>query len=153
MNSPQRILCVFQDQDDINLFTYFFTNHGFTVQGVCSVEEGLQVCLTDPPDLLITLRLIRTSEDGLRLCQQLRESSTRLSTLPIIIGWADIFPHDPNQDWEAAYQQAFDAGANACFGRVFDITDVLEQVRLLLADRTLTHLIDRQRRKWRKTCR
>ncbi len=150
MNSSQRILCVLQDQDDINLFTFFFTSHGFTVQGVCSTEVGLQVCLTDPPDLLITLRLIKTSEDGLRLCQQLRESSTRLATLPIIMGWADIFPHGQAQGWEAAYQQAFDAGANACFGRVFDITDVLEQVKLLLADRTLTHLIDRQRLNWKK---
>jgi CheY-like chemotaxis protein len=149
MNSSQRILCVLQDQDDINLFTYFFANRGFAVQGVCTVEEGLQVCLTDPPDLLIILRLIREPEDGLRLCQQLREPSTGLSTLPIIMGWADIFPHSQNQDWGVAYQQAFDAGANACFGRVFDITDILEQVELLMADRTLTHLIDRQRRNWK----
>ncbi len=150
MNSSQRILCVLQDQDDINLFTFFFTKHGFAVQGVCSAEEGLQVCLTDPPDLLITLRLIQASEDGLRLCQQLRETSAGASTLPIIMGWADIFPHGQNQDWEAGYQQAFHAGANACFGRVFDITDVLKQVKLLTADRTLTHLIDRQRLKWKK---
>ncbi len=150
MNSSPRILCVLQDQDDIKLFTFFFTKHGFVVQGVCSVEEGLQVCRTDPPDLLITLRLVQESEDGLRLCRQVREFSAQLSTLPIIMGWADIFPHGQNQDWEAGYQQAFDAGANACFGRVFDITDVLEQVKLLIADRTLTHLIDRQRLKWKK---
>ena len=56
--------------------------------------------------------------------------------MPIIMGWADIFPHGQNQGWEVGYQQAFDAGANACFGRVFDPTDVLEQVKQLMADRT-----------------
>lgn len=150
MNQSQKILCVLQDQDDINLFTYFFTEHGFTVHGVCSVEEGLQVCLTDPPDLLITLRLVQKPEDGLRLCQQLRASTDKLSTLPIIMGWADMFRYGQDQGWDADYQQAFDAGANACFGRVFDVTDILELVELLMIDRTLTHLIDRQHRNWTK---
>lgn len=144
MKPSHKILCVLQDQDDVELFTFFFTKHGFTVQGVCSTEEGLRVCLTNPPDVLITLRRVQESEDGLHLCQQLRKSSTSLSALPIIMGWADISPYTENRGWEAMYQQAFDAGANACFGRVFDITDVLEQVGLLMADQTLTHLIDRQ---------
>jgi len=147
MNLPQRILCVFNDPDNTNMFTYFFKNHGFTVQSACSVEEGLQVCLTDPPDLVITLRLIQEPEDGLTLCQKLREASS----IPIIMGWADMVPYDQDQSWEVAYQQAFDAGANACFSRVFDIADVLEQIRLLVADKTITHLFDRQhlRRKQR----
>jgi hypothetical protein len=60
------------------------------------------------------------------------------------MGWADVASSDgQNQGWEVAYQQVFNVGANACFGRVFDITNVLEQVRLLMADRSLTHLIDR----------
>jgi hypothetical protein len=67
VNPSQKILCLLPDQDDVTLFTFFFTKHGLTIQGLCSVEEGLQVCLTDPPDLLITLRLIQEPEDGLKL--------------------------------------------------------------------------------------
>ncbi len=144
MDTPRKILCVLRDRDEINMFTFFFAHHGLSVQGVTSIEEGLHICLTAPPGLLIVLRCIEQMDDGLRLCQQVRTAAAELAKMPIILGWADMFRNVENQNWETDYQQAFDAGANACFGRVYDITDVLEQVNLLLTDPTLTQLVDRQ---------
>ena len=134
MDTPRKILCVLGDQDEVNLFIYFLTPHGFKVQGVTSIEEGLQICLTDPPDLLTVLRIIAKAADGLLMCRRARTASAELAKMPIILGWADVFRNVENQNWETDYQDAFDAGANACFGRVHNVTDVLEKGNRWLAD-------------------
>ena len=88
--------------------------------------------------------MIKHPNDGLTLCQQLRNSPVPLATMPIIMGWADIVPHGADSNWKVVCQQVFEAGANACLGRVYNPVDLLELVELLLADPTKTHLMDRQ---------
>jgi hypothetical protein len=50
----------------------------------------------------------------------------------------------PSSRQEEVYQNIYNAGANACFGRVYDITDVLELIEILLKNPTATGLMDRQ---------
>ena len=138
--SPARILIVWDDdEDEINIFTQVFERAGYMVQSVRTCDEGIAACLRQPPDILIVPRVIEHQNKGIEFCQRVRAISN-LPRFPIIVGYADI----GHSKWQEAYQQAYDAGANACFGRVFDITDVLEEITLLLANPTITNVVDRQ---------
>jgi CheY-like chemotaxis protein len=139
-NSPAQILIVWDDDKDmIRMFTYVLEKDGHVVQSATSWDEGLTTCLRQPPDLMIVHRLLDEQNKGLEFCKQVR-SEVALPNFPIIVGWADIGA----SNWKDGYQQAFDAGANACFGRVFDIADVIEQVWILLDNPSVTNLVDRQ---------
>lgn len=135
------IFIIWDDVDMIKLFTFFFEKNGYTTDSAYSFEDGLATCLHQPPKLLIIRRTLKSQDDGLGFCQEIRATPI-LAHIPVIVGYADLPP-----SWIErvdAYQQAYEAGANACFGRVYDITDVLEEVKILLTDPTITHLVDRQ---------
>jgi hypothetical protein len=70
---------------------------------------------------------------------EIKETLT-IPRFPIIFGHVDLVASHR----EAAHQRIYDAGVNACFGRVYDIADVLELIASLLADPTATGLMDRQ---------
>lgn len=135
----QSVLVIWNDPDFKTLFQFTLERHGYEVFLANSFEQGLTVCRQNQPDLLIMPHYQIDLENGLDFCRKLRTDDV-FGKLPIILGFIDHLP----REWRQAYKPAFAAGANACFGRVFDISDVLEQVSLLLADPTLTHLPDRQ---------
>jgi CheY-like chemotaxis protein len=138
-----RIFIIWNNEVMINLFAYALEQTGYITQSAYSYEDGFAACVRQPPDLLVIPRFIVQQDDGLDFCRQVR-GTPPLSRVPIIVGYADLARN--RVKWEEAYQQAYEAGANACFGRVFDIGDVLEQITILLANPAVTNLVERQRR-------
>ena len=139
--SKNRILLFWEDdQDIIAMFSLYFQEHGYPVEDVKSFDECVEKCKSKTPILLIIQRFMEgySISIGLEYVRKIREN-TKINYFPIIVGWAD-FSHT---DKKLGYHEAFEAGANACFGRVFDITEILEQVKLLHANPSLTGLVDR----------
>jgi DNA-binding response OmpR family regulator len=127
------------DKDIVNMFTYFFREHGFFVDSVNSIDECVEFCSKTPPAILIINRSPFQSGNVLSFVKEIR-SNPSISYFPIIIGGAN-FTSDRRVN---GYHEGFAAGANACFGHVFDITDVLEQVKILIEDPTTKELVDKQ---------
>lgn len=88
---------------------------------------------------MITCRLLLQPDMTLDLIQRLR-SNSRIPYIPIIVGSAGF----TRSEKESGYQEIFQAGANACFGYPFDVKDILEQVKVLARNPSVTHLVDRQ---------
>jgi DNA-binding response OmpR family regulator len=109
------------------------------MESVKSFDECVEFCKNKLPALLIMRSFVNEPKDGLDFIRKIRMDSS-ISYFPIIMGWADF----TYKTTEQGYQEAFEAGANACFGRVFDITEVLEEVEILFNDPTATHVMDRQ---------
>ncbi len=126
------------DTDIVNMFVYVFEKSGYKAQPIKSYAEAFTACMALPPDILILGLLPILQDEALELCRKLRATLT-MPRFPIIMGHVGISPHR-----EEAYQKIYDAGVNACFGRVYDITDVLNLIATLLADPTATGLMDRQ---------
>jgi len=137
--SPARILVVWEDIDYRNLFSYFLKELGYIVEMATSCNEGLSIIINKPPDLLIAPRWNQERNDGFNLCKQIRENPN-IPLFPIIIGLADELDLSPRQCIEKTYE----IGANACFGRVFDTTDIAVLINILLENPNLTKLADRQ---------
>lgn len=136
-NQQTQILVSSDDIDLVAVFKDILGKKGFHFRSVSTADECLTECLRKPPDIL----LIFSTSDYLTnhdLCRQIRSDITIY--FPIIVGKADIVYPDRRD----GYQQAFEAGANACFGIVFDIDDILELINTLLADPSLTGLVDHQ---------
>ena len=139
--SSARIFVIWDDIDLTKMFTIFFAEYGYVTHSAHSFDDGFAACLDQPPDILIVPRTMTNQDDGLEFCQQVRATAS-LTQIPLIVGYADLTPSW--LDREEAYQQAYETGVNACFGRVFNPTDVLEQVEILLANPMTTNLVDRQ---------
>ena len=137
----EKILFLWEDGDEdiIKMFFLFFQQHGFLTDKVESFDECVEFCKNTPPSILITCRLRHQPNAILDLVKQLR-SNASIPYVPIIVGYADF----PRKEQEAGYQAIFQAGANACFGYPFDITDVLEIVKILARNSRVTNLVDRQ---------
>jgi CheY-like chemotaxis protein len=135
---PSPLILVFWDDTDIiQALSHFFERDGDAVLSARSYDEALLACQRRPPDILILLRFMQQHqgiEDGIEFRRHLPEWPN-LPRFPIIVGYVE---------GASARQKVFDAGANGCFGRVFDPNDVLEEVKILLAAPTTTHLVDRQ---------
>jgi CheY-like chemotaxis protein len=133
------ILIIWDDEDIPKLFAYALKPTNYVVKHTYSWAEGLDICLAQPPDVLIIPRTSIEANDGFVFCQQLR-SNPKISRFPIIIGQADGLDLDSKQ----CIQRTYEIGANACFGRVYNITDVVALINTLLENPILTQLADRQ---------
>lgn len=127
------------DVDIINMFVYVFEKSGYKAYPIQSYAEAFAACVAQAPDILIIGLLPFSPDEALGLCRELRTTITNLR-FPIIMGHVD----PPSSRQEEVYQNIYNAGANACFGRVYDITDVLELIEILLKNPTATGLMDRQ---------
>jgi DNA-binding response OmpR family regulator len=87
------------------------------------------------PTVLIIKRSLYAFDDGIDFCRQLRHSKT-LAFIPIIIGWADLGVD--------AFERAYAAGANGCFGRVYDIEGIFTMISALVHDPSQTRLVDQE---------
>lgn len=137
--SENRILLFWdRDQDMINMFSYFLGEHGYHVESASSAEACLEACLRRPPLLLVVYRSVNRPDDGLELVRDIRSRSA-LPGIPVILGAADLGLVGKDR----GYRQAFAAGANACFGQVFDISQVWAQIKTLINDPQAMGLMDR----------
>jgi CheY-like chemotaxis protein len=134
-----RILVIWEDIDYQNLFSYFLKELGYIVEIVSSCAEGLSVASNNPPDLLILPRWNQDRNDGFEFCRQIR-TKPNVPIFPIIIGLADELDLTPKQ----CIQKTYEVGANACFSRVFDTSDIAVLIKTLLENPKLNKLADRQ---------
>ncbi len=133
MNTISVALIWNEEHDLILMVQLLCRERGYVFQhfrGFAGVQEHWQ---HHPPSVAIIKRSLDTIDDGLAFCRTIR-ADYQLHHLPLIIGWADM----PRQPFEEAYE----AGANGCFGRVFDIGGVFTMVERLAQDPTQTQLVD-----------
>jgi DNA-binding response OmpR family regulator len=133
------IALIWDDRDEASMFKLAFEEAGYRMHVFEDANVGFTMCVHYPPDTLILKRHLQSVKqklsgcfesdiDGLELCQKLRAVSG-LQLFPIVVGFADVGTGHK----EELYQQAYTSGANACFDRVYDISDVISQVKTLLA--------------------
>ncbi|MBE7473588.1 MAG: hypothetical protein HS114_31035 [Anaerolineales bacterium] len=111
-----------------SLFTYAFQKAGYdmTVDWIDNIETGFNSCVKSPPDLLIVKRSLYQRDDGLAVCQKLRNIET-LPYFPIIVGYIDV-----DENWEDASKRVYQTGATLCFGRVSNVGKVVRQIAEIL---------------------
>jgi CheY-like chemotaxis protein len=119
--------------DDISLFKELCKEKGYSFHCFSSIALGYKYINDSQPDVVVVKRVVFSQDDGLDLCQQLRQDE-RYSKLPLIVGWADIRGN--------SFDEAYSAGANGCFGRVYDIIGIFQMIDNLLEDPTLDRLAD-----------
>jgi signal transduction histidine kinase/DNA-binding NarL/FixJ family response regulator len=98
---------------------------GFEVMEASNGQEGVDLAVTTPPDLIVT-DLVMPVMDGFALIQQVKQSA-QLKDVPLIASSASVFESDQNQ--------SLDAGANAFLPKPVAAETLLEllQVHLNLA--------------------
>lgn len=124
-----------------HVLSRIFPAPGYRWVHVSSVEETLEQLSTNNYDIIITLRDVMFLDDGIELCRAIRtETKFKHTSTPIIIGWIDV---GRNSYYEGSKLSIL-AGANGCFGRVFDMNGVKQMVDTLLDDPTVTDLHDQE---------
>ena len=123
-----KTVIIWTDPETRWLFTAAFKRAGYnpSVDWFNNIEDGLNACIENPPDLLIVQRTVGKQDDGFELCRQLREIES-LPYFPIVIGFIDVW-----QKWEIGSALGYQAGADLCFGRVFDVVKVVKDISKLL---------------------
>jgi CheY-like chemotaxis protein len=122
-----------EDRDLILMTQLLCRERGYMFQHFTDFAGAQKHWYAHPPTVAIIKRSLDTIDDGLAFCRTIR-ADYQLQGLPLIVGWADM----PRQPFEEAYE----AGANGCFGRVFDIGGVFTMVERLAQDPTQTQLVD-----------
>jgi len=82
--SRNRILCIEDDVDMLELFQVLLTRHGYVVQGVTKGQEGLDVIRREKPDLVI-LDIMMPVMDGWQVYQQMKEDEATRHIPTIVV--------------------------------------------------------------------
>ena len=123
MNGTAGRILVIEDAAHIRKFLCIsLETHGYAVQEARLAAEGLELCATTDPDLLI-LDLRLPDMDGLRVIPRVRE----WSQVPIMVLSV--------RSEEAEKVAALDAGANDYLTKPFGIGELMARVRALLRNR------------------
>jgi CheY-like chemotaxis protein len=139
MSIQNKILFLWEDDVDfITVFSLVLQEHGYSMQSVKSFDECIESCKNQQPKLLIVRSFVNEPRDGLGFIRKIRLDSS-VPYFPIMVGWADFADYNKQRE----QQETFASGANAYFGRVFDITDVLREIDMLLNNPKATEIIDR----------
>lgn len=80
----KRILCIEDDIDMLELFRVLLTRHGFSVTGVTSGKDGLDMIRQEKPDLVI-LDIMMPVMDGWQVYQQMKENETTRDIPTIVV--------------------------------------------------------------------
>jgi DNA-binding NtrC family response regulator len=105
------------DRSVTTLFSYFFRQNEYNTIVFSKKEELLTVAQNTIHPIIITKTGLLSSEDVSQLTGGTQEEINEGQS-SVIVGYAE------GDEREAAYQ----AGASSCFGRVFDIEDILRAV-------------------------
>ena len=121
------------DREFLLVTQHICHERGYLLQHVTTFDAAYEGWLQQAPAIAIIKRSLQRDNDGLAFCTALR-ADAQLKALPIIIGWADMTGH--------SFEEAYAAGANGCFGRVFDIGGVFTMIERLVGEPTCTYLVD-----------
>ena len=79
----ETVLVVEDERDILHLISYNLRKVGYIVSGAVSGEEGLEMMLFEPPDLVI-LDLMLPGIDGFQVCRSMR-AEEKLKEIPVIM--------------------------------------------------------------------
>lgn len=82
--SRNRILCIEDDVDMLELFQVLLTRHGYVVQGATKGQEGLDIIRREKPDLVI-LDIMMPVMDGWQVYQRMKEDETTRNIPTIVV--------------------------------------------------------------------
>lgn len=117
---------VVEDEEDIQeLLRYNLAKEGYTVRGVASGEEGLDVARAERPDIIL-LDLMLPSLDGLDVCKALKMDS-RTQAIPVIMLTA--------KGEEADIVAGLEIGADDYITKPFSLRVLLARIRAVLRRR------------------
>jgi CheY-like chemotaxis protein len=103
----------------------YLEREGFVVETVADGRTALERALAEPPDLVV-LDLMLPDLSGEQICRVIK-SKDDLKDIAVIIVTA--------KDDPAQLQRAFEVGCDAYVTKPFDAADLLEKVKLLLAEK------------------
>ena len=124
--SRNRILCIEDDVDMLELFQVLLTRHGYVVQGVTKGQEGLDFIRREKPDLVI-LDIMMPVMDGWQVYQQMKEDETTRN-IPTIVVTAKSHLIDKVLGLEIAKVDAY-------IGKPFSPQELLDSISKILKKR------------------
>lgn len=131
---PLSIALAWDDDFELLLLMRYLCNErGYRFEHITTFDVAYARWCQQRPDVALIKRSLQHDNDGLAFCATLR-ADAHLKALPIIMGWADLGSH--------TFDEAYAAGANGCFGRVFDIGGIFTMIEQLARAPTHTHLVD-----------
>jgi CheY-like chemotaxis protein len=135
MQSTNPSICLIwnDDHEVALLFKFVCQQHVYQLQYYDTIALAYDHLLQDTPQVIVAKRSLTSLDDGIDFCRYSR-SHPQLQHIPIIVGWADLGPD--------GFERAYQAGANGCFGRVYDIEGIFDEIQALIEDPTRTRLVD-----------
>ena len=121
-----RILCIEDDVDMLELFQVLLTRHGYEVVGVTKGQEGLDSIRRLKPDLVI-LDIMMPVMDGWQVYQQMKEDETTRD-IPTIVVTAKSQLIDKVLGLEIAKVDAY-------IGKPFSPQELLDSITKVLSNR------------------
>jgi DNA-binding response OmpR family regulator len=121
-----RILCIEDDVDMLELFQVLLTRHGYEVEGVTKGQEGLDSIRRLKPDLVI-LDIMMPVMDGWQVYQQMKEDETTRD-IPTIVVTAKSQLIDKVLGLEIAKVDAY-------IGKPFSPQELLDSITKVLSNR------------------
>ena len=121
-----RILCIEDDVDMLELFHVLLTRHGYVVEGVTKGQEGLESIRRLKPDLVI-LDIMMPVMDGWQVYQQMKEDETTRD-IPTIVVTAKSQLIDKVLGLEIAKVDAY-------IGKPFSPQELLDSISKVLSNR------------------
>jgi two-component system response regulator VicR len=92
MTDKQRILCIEDDVDMIDLIQVILERRGFEVLGAVGGKEGLETVRREKPDLVL-LDLMMPDLDGWEVYRQMK-ADEELRDIPVVVVTAKVTPID-----------------------------------------------------------
>ena len=131
-----RILLTDDNPVNVTLLERLLAKNGYTnIIGVTSSVKAEEICLTDPPDLLI-LDLHMPVKDGYAVLESLRNHGSMETYMPILVFTADVTPE--------ARRRALSLGASDFLTKPGDALEISLRVRNFLKMRHLYREMEQQ---------
>jgi CheY-like chemotaxis protein len=120
----KKILFIEDEPDQVMMVKTRFENMGFSVTSAVDGEEGLKKIDKEKPDLIL-VDVVIPKVDGIEVCKRLRHNENSKDIPIILITAAGM------EDFE---EQCKGVGANACFRRPYEPTELDEKIKTLVKE-------------------
>jgi PAS domain S-box-containing protein len=116
------VLIVEDNEVNKSMLADFLTYNGFAVSGASNGQEGLALCQSAKPDIVL-MDIQIPGVDGLQVIRSIRKLQGKISSVPIIAITALAMPEDR--------QRCLDAGANEYMSKPVDLAGLLDKIKEL----------------------
>jgi CheY-like chemotaxis protein len=118
----RKILFIEDEPDQVMMISLRLEKSGYEVISSMDGEEGLQMAVTEKPDLIL-LDVVMPGMDGFEVCRRLRKDPVT-KHIPIISTTA--------AGMDDVEHQCMTAGADDCVRKPYDSADLLMKIQRLL---------------------